>query len=136
MTLDTVATLQGVPLLAGLKKRDLEQLAKDFRERSWTSGSVLVEEHQGGGVGFFVISSGEVSVQTDGREVARLGPGDYFGEVALLSDRVRTATVVAESDLECLVMPVWGFRAFVQENPDVSWRLLQHLAELLGQTSS
>jgi CRP-like cAMP-binding protein len=83
------------------------------------------------GIGFFVITGGEASVSVDSREVARLGAGDYFGELGLISERARTATVTAETSLRCLELASWDFRRFVKDNPEISWKLLQHLANLL-----
>ena len=83
------------------------------------------------GVGFFIIADGEGSVSVDGEEVARIGPGDHFGELALISEEARTATVTAVTPLRCYVIAFWGFRKFAKDNPDVSWKLLQHLARLL-----
>ena len=120
-----------VPLLAGLDRRQLQRLSRDFAERTFPAGSIVVREGQGSGVGFFVVADGEARVTVEGREVARLRPGAYFGEVALISDRVRTATVIAETDLHCFVMTAWDFRAFVKGDADVAWKLLEHLAELL-----
>ena len=85
------------------------------------------------GVGFFIITEGEASVGVDGTQVARLGPGDFFGELALISDRVRAATVTVETPLRCFVMASWDFRSFAKDNPDVAWKLLEHLVELLVQ---
>ena len=83
------------------------------------------------GVGFFIVADGEASVSVDGREVARIGPGDHFGELALITEDARTATVTAVTRLRCYVIAFWDFRKFARENPDVSWKLLQHVAGLL-----
>ena len=133
---DFVDSLSRVPLLSGLGKRDLERLARDFSERVFQAGSTVVEEGQERGIGFFVIAEGKASVVKDGTTVNSLGPGDHFGEIALASDRVRTATVTAETDLRCLVMTVWDFRSFVQGDPEVAWKLLQHVAGLLSDTEA
>jgi CRP-like cAMP-binding protein len=128
---ETVALLARVPLLSGLGKKQLERLAKDFSERVFPAGAVVVKQGDERGIGFFVISEGEASVAVDGKEVDRMGPGDHFGEIALLGDRVRTATVTAETELRCLVMTLWEFRSFVQNDADVAWKLLEHVAGLL-----
>ena len=125
--------LKKVPLFSGLTQRQLKQLARGFREREFKPGTAVVREGQMSGVGFFVITEGEAYVSVDGSEVARLGPGDHFGELALISERVRSATVTAAGPLNCLVMAFWDFREFAKENPDVTWKLLQHLVELLTQ---
>ena len=83
------------------------------------------------GVGFFIVAEGEAAVSVDGQEVARLGPGDHFGELALISEDVRAATVTAATRLRCLVIAFWDFRRFARENPDVSWKLLQHVVGML-----
>jgi CRP-like cAMP-binding protein len=85
------------------------------------------------GVDFFVIVDGEVSVTLDGKEVARLGPGDHFGELALIGERERLSTVTALVPVQCVSMASWHFRRFVNANPDVAWKLLQHLVDLLGE---
>jgi CRP-like cAMP-binding protein len=88
------------------------------------------------GVGFFVIAEGEATVGVDGAEVARLVPGDHFGELAMISEQVRWATVTADAPLRCLVMAFWDSRAFAKDNPDVAWKLLQHLVGLLTEERS
>jgi CRP-like cAMP-binding protein len=125
--------LKKVPLFGELNQRQLKRLARDFREREFRPGTTVVRQGQMSGVDFFVIADGTASVSVDGDEVAKLGPGDHFGELALIGERVRSATVTAEERLRCLVMASWDFRKFVKDNPDVSWKLLQHLAHVLTE---
>lgn len=124
-------TLGKVALFAELNQRQLRKLAAQFRERSFSAGTEIVEQGTMSGIGFFVVSEGEASVSVDGREVARLGPGDHFGELALIAERERTATVTAETALGCLEIPVWDFRDFVKSDPDVAWKLLHHVVNTL-----
>ncbi|TML58073.1 MAG: cyclic nucleotide-binding domain-containing protein [Actinobacteria bacterium] len=128
-----VDELRQVPLFSGLSQRQLKQLARGFKEREFRPGTSMVRQGEMSGVGFFVITGGEASVSVDGMEVAKLGPGDHFGELALISEQVRSATVTAEGPLQCLVMAFWDFRRFAKENPDVTWKLLQHLVGLLTE---
>ena len=126
--------LAGVPLLSGLDRKHLEQLSRDFSERGVPAGSVVVRQGDDHGVGFFVVAEGEGVISVDGNDVGTVGPGSYFGEVALISDRVRTATVTATTDMRILVMTIWDFRAFVRGDAEVAWKLLEHLAEMLHRT--
>lgn len=128
---DTAEVLATVPLLAGLDRKHLQKLAQDFSERRFSAGDVIVREGDEHGVGFFVVAEGQGTVTVKGAQVGEVGPGSYFGEVALISDRVRTATVTASTDMRCLVMTLWDFRAFVRGDADVAWALLQHVASLL-----
>lgn len=125
---DVLAT---VPLLSGLDRRQRERIARDFRERTIPAGTVVIRQGDDHGMGFFVVAEGEVIVSIDGQELNRLGPGGYFGEVALISDRVRTATVTAATDVRLLVMMLTDFRAFVRGDADVAWKLLEHVGMLL-----
>jgi CRP/FNR family cyclic AMP-dependent transcriptional regulator len=125
--------LKQVPLFNSLSQRQLKRLARDVKEREFRQGTSIVQEGKFSGVNFFVIAEGEASVSVDGTEVARLGPGDHFGELALIGERARSATVTAVVPVRCLVMTSWHFRSFVKDNPDVSWKLLQHLADLLAE---
>jgi len=128
---DTADLLAGVPLLSGLDRKHLDRLARDFTERTFPAGTVVVRQGDEHGIGFFVVAEGEGVITHDGKEVGKVGPGSYFGEVALISDRVRTATVTATTDLRCVVMTLWDFRAFVQGDADVAWKLLQHVGAML-----
>jgi CRP-like cAMP-binding protein len=126
-----VEELARVRLFSGLNQRQLRRLARHVKERQFRPGVAVVTEGTMSGVGFFIVAEGEASVSVDGREVARIGPGDHFGELALINEDVRTATVTAVTRLRCHVIQFWDFRRFAKENPDVSWKLLQHLAGML-----
>ena len=123
--------LKRVPLFSGLSQRQLKQLAKDFHERKVKAGTELIKEGEMSGIDCFVIAEGEAAVRVGGKEVARLGPGDYFGELALVSERVRSASVVALTAMRCQTIQFWNFRKFAKNNPDVTWKLLQHVTDLL-----
>jgi CRP/FNR family transcriptional regulator, cyclic AMP receptor protein len=125
-----VELLQRVPLFADFDKGDLERLARSFKERTFEAGSTVAAEGKGG-AGFFVIESGEASVSVRGEERAKLGPGDYFGEIALIDDGARSATVTADSDLHCYGLTSWEFRPLVESNASIAWQLLETLATRL-----
>ena len=124
--------LKRVPLFSDLSQRQLRHLAHDFKERTFRPGTPIVRENQMSGVDFFVVAEGEAVVTVKGKQVAKLGPNDYFGELALIGERERLSTVTAETPVRCLAMASWNFRRFVNRNPDVSWKLLQHLVDLLS----
>jgi CRP-like cAMP-binding protein len=131
-----VDELQRVPLFDGLSKRQLRKLARAFKERAFGPGRTVVRQGHMDGVGFFVVVEGDASVLVDGEQLGTLAPGDYFGELAMITKRERAATVVAVSQLRCLVMPFWDFRSFAQDNPELCWKLLQRLADLLIDAQS
>ena len=128
---DVTEQLKRVPLFSGLNQRQLKRLQRDFRERRFKPGTSVVREGEMSGVGFFIITDGEASVVVNGREVARLGPGDHFGEFALISEETRAATVTAETQLHCLEITFWDFRRLAKASPDITWKLLQHVVRLL-----
>ena len=134
MSSTVVDALAQVPLLASLDRKHLEKLAKDFTERTFPAGSVVIREGDTHGIGFFVVDQGDASVSIGGKEVARIGPGSHFGANALIADRVRTATVTAETDLHTWVMTIWDFRSFVQADSEVAWKLLEELAKQVAPT--
>ena len=133
MATDTANTLSRVPLLSCLDQKELNRFARSFTDRDFPAGTVVVKQGDERGIGFFVITDGTARVSAGGEDLAVLGPGDHFGELALVGDRVRTATVTAETDLETLVTTVWEFRSFVKSNPDTAWKLLEHVVGLLQQ---
>lgn len=124
--------LQRVRLFADLNKRELSQIARLFKPRRFPAGETVVREGSGGGA-FYVIESGEAAVSVRGEPRAMLGPGDHFGEIALIDEGSRTATISAQTDLVCYGMTLWEFRPLVQENGVVGWKLLQTLAKMLRE---
>ena len=125
-----VELLQRVPLFAELEPRELERLSGSFKERTIDAGSSVATEGEGG-AGFFVIESGEAVVRIQGEERGRLGPGDYFGDIAMIDQGDRTASIEAESDLKCYGLTFWDFRPLVESEPRVAWPLLQAMAKRL-----
>jgi CRP-like cAMP-binding protein len=128
--------LKRVPLFSGLSQRQLRELAKHFRESRLPVGARLVKQGEMSGVAFFVIAEGEAAVILDGRRVATVGPGDHFGELAMISQRERMATVEALTPMRCHTIQFWDFRAFVKKHPEVMWKLLQHVAGMLLEVQS
>ena len=126
----TADTLRSVPLFSGLSDRDLSHLAATMRDRTYSEGAAVTAEG-GRGSWFFVIETGDADVVVDGNKVGTLTAGDYFGEIALIDDGKRTASVMAATDLRCWVLPPWEFRPWVKENPEVAWALLETLAARL-----
>jgi CRP/FNR family transcriptional regulator, cyclic AMP receptor protein len=130
-----VQALTRVPLFSGLGKDDLERLSQQMKERTFPEGSMVTSEGAGG-AGFFVIADGNATVTIGGEERARLGPGDYFGEIALIDEGMRSATITAATNLRCYGLTVWEFRPFVEEHPQVAWALLQTLARRLREAQA
>ena len=131
MSKPTPELLRNVSLFAGLDDRELESLADEFNERRFSAGDKIALEGEGG-LMFFVVESGEATVEVHGEEVGRLGPGAHFGEIALIDRRPRTATVTAVSDLRTYGLPVFVFRPFVEARPQVAWKLLEAMADRLA----
>lgn len=120
--------LKRVPLFKGLDDKHIDTLSRTFTDRTFKAGQEITSEG-GGGVGFFVIEDGEATVTVGGDERRKLGPGDYFGEVALLNDSARTATIKADSDLRCYGMTSWEFRPLVETHGSIAWKLLQAMSK-------
>ncbi len=132
-----VEELRRVRFLAPLKDRAIKRLAGSMREHHAAAGDELVTQGSSA-VAFFVILDGTASVLVDGREVRKLGPGDHFGEIALVLPeraRARTATVRADTDMRVGAMAEWNFKAFIAEHPEVTWPLLVTLADELAEAT-
>jgi CRP/FNR family transcriptional regulator, cyclic AMP receptor protein len=122
--------VQNVPLFSELDNRELRGLASSMKERTFNAGDTVATEGQSG-IGFFIIEDGEATVSVGGQEVGTLGAGDHFGEVALIDDGARTATITAKSDLKCYGITSWEFRPMVEQNAGLAWKLLKQMAKRL-----
>jgi CRP/FNR family cyclic AMP-dependent transcriptional regulator len=128
----TVRFLDSVPLFSGLNSRQLEHLARRFVERDYAAGQAIVTQGTGG-EGFFIVASGRAEAireRADGTRavVNTFGPTDFFGELALLDDGLRTASVVTTEPTRCLVLTRWDFLAALREDPEMAIVVLQELA--------
>jgi CRP-like cAMP-binding protein len=122
--------LGNVPLFAGIERGELARLANLMRESRFAEGEAITTEGESG-VGFFVIEDGNATVSRKGEILRTLKPGDYFGEIALIDEGARSATVTATSELVCYGLTFWDFRPLVQGNAAIGWKLLQSLARKL-----
>ena len=122
--------LQRVPLFADLNKRELQQIARLFKHREFSEGETVIQEGSGGAA-FYIIESGEATVSIGGKERSRLQAGEFFGEIALIDEGTRMATITATKDLFCYGLTFWDFRPVVEANGVLGWKLLQRMAKML-----
>jgi len=116
--------LKKVPIFSGLPRQELEWIARSLKERVYEPGAVIVKQGDPG-VGFFLIAEGEVEVTHNDHKIREMGPGEFFGEMALMEDRARTATVTAKTRTKCLQLVRWDFRALLKENPELAVKMLE-----------
>ncbi|HZB36372.1 MAG TPA: cyclic nucleotide-binding domain-containing protein [Gaiellaceae bacterium] len=131
--MEAVDLLKRVPLFSDLEGKELEQIASSMKQRTFSAGQEIAVEGESG-VGFFVIEDGQARVTVRGDEVRTLGPGDYFGEVALITHGARTATVTADTELRTYGMTFWDFRPLVEDTPGIAWKLLQSAVKQYDQS--
>ena len=129
--------LAGVPLFSMLPKREVAKLARQANEVTFREGTVVTDVDRTG-VSFAVIVDGQAAVSVHGRPVRALGPGDYFGEMALIepSYRYRSAKITAETELRCLMFAKWAFRPFAMNHPETAWALLEMMVERVRDAES
>jgi CRP/FNR family cyclic AMP-dependent transcriptional regulator len=129
-----VEALGRCPFFAGLSRSELRELAKVTEDLEVEQGKTLTREGAAGSE-FFVIVDGEVSVTKDGSEVRTLGPGDFFGEISLLEDRPRTATVTAKDTLRFFVLTRQAFRSLLDRQPELEDKVVRALEERVRATA-
>jgi CRP-like cAMP-binding protein len=128
-----IEALRRVPLFADLNLREVRQVARLFKERSFSAGEAAIQEGSGGAA-FFVIQSGEAEVIIHGKKKGTLKAGEFFGEIALIDDGPRMASILAATDLVCYGLTYWDFRPVVEVNGRIGWKLLQQMAKMLRMT--
>ena len=133
MTGVPLEAVQHVPLFVDWNKHEVQEIARLFNEHHFSKGETVVKE---GSVGdsFFLIDSGEADVFIGGKGRTTLKPGDYFGEIALIDEGTRMASIIASTELVCYELTSRDFRSLVESNGVVGWKLLQQLVKLLRAT--
>jgi CRP/FNR family cyclic AMP-dependent transcriptional regulator len=129
-----VEALRRAPLFEGLSKKELGQLARVSEDMEIPEGRVLTKEGEIGHE-FFVIVEGETEVTKNGKRVAKRGGGDFIGEIALIEDTPRTATVTAKTPLRVFVLTSTDFRYLLEENPKVQGKVMRALARRVAELS-
>jgi CRP/FNR family cyclic AMP-dependent transcriptional regulator len=127
---DATESLRRVPLFAGLDRKELELLAKLAKEQRYEPGATIVKAGAGGH-GLYIIKEGNVSVVRDGKKVASFGPGQFFGEVAVLDGGPRTADVNADTETVCLTLISWEIKPLLMDNAGITYKMLLEMVKRL-----
>lgn len=127
---DAQAVLRSVPLFSSLSKSQIRTMATTAKERTYRDGDTIVKQGEKG-IGFYLILGGRARVEKAGQKLAELGPGQFFGEMALLDELPRTADVRAQGPVKCLVLSPWEFWAAVGNEPEVLRTLLKETVRRL-----
>ena len=122
-------------LFQGLPESELRSVEKQLKIVKHPAGHEIVVRGEGG-VGFMIITDGSVSVKTVTGKTRKLGPGDSFGEMALLDQEGRSATITADTDVTLASIPEWNFKPFLKEHPEVAYRLLQTMSRRIRQAEA
>ena len=126
--------IKGVPLFSTVSKQELAEIASIADEIDLPEGKVLIQEGDSGRE-FFVLVDGTAEVERGGKKVATIGPGDFFGEIALISKTPRNATITTTSPVEALVITDRAFRTLLDHSPQIQIGVLTALAERLAPTT-
>ena len=137
--MDKVDFLRGVNLFSMLEDTYLKQIAEYCAPRSYKKGETIIKQGAPG-VGLFIISSGKVKIvkelmRGEKLEIATHGPGDFFGEIAVLDNATRSASVIAVEETECLVITAWDFKARMKAHPEIALELLPIVVQRFRETS-
>jgi CRP/FNR family transcriptional regulator, cyclic AMP receptor protein len=136
MAATDASALKKVPLFSGLDDRALDQLEGMLQDDVFPAGKEIAVEGKEGLGFFFLIDAGTATVSRGGEAINNLGPGDWFGELALIAKTPRTATVTANEELRCRTLAAFQFRPFVKEHGDVAWAILEVLVDRLRDAES
>jgi CRP/FNR family cyclic AMP-dependent transcriptional regulator len=127
--------LRTIPLFSSCSKAELNRIAAIVKEVHFDAGHVICREGETG-VGLHVVVEGETKVQIGGRTRRKLGPGAFFGEIALLDGGPRSATVVAETPVRTLSIPAWSFKTTLRSNPSLALKMLEEACRRLRTSNT
>jgi CRP-like cAMP-binding protein len=131
---DPTESLRKVPMFSGLDKKELDMLGKLIKEQSYGPGATIVKSGAGGH-GLYIIKEGQVSIIQNGRTVATMGPGQFFGEISVLDGGLRTADVRADADTVCLTLISWEVKPLLMENASLTYKMLLEMVKRLRATA-
>ncbi|HXW37658.1 MAG TPA: cyclic nucleotide-binding domain-containing protein [Nitrososphaerales archaeon] len=126
----TSQLLSKVPILSSMSASDLKRFEKAGRELTFQTGKKILAQGDTG-VGFYMVLDGEVEVRRAGKLVAKLGRGDFFGELSLLDKMPRNADVVALKPTRCFTLVSWAFEGLVKSNPKIALKMMEEVARRL-----
>jgi CRP-like cAMP-binding protein len=132
---EAIRFLKKTPLFAQFTEKELEALFGTAKVRQFDAGSTIVREGDTTSIGFYLVLEGQVEVRKGQKTLAKLGVGDYFGEMALILDAPRSADVVATQQTKCLMITRWELRGMISTYPDMALKMMGELARRLGATS-
>ncbi len=121
--------LASVPLLAGLNEKVRRRLAEIGKRRTYAADETIVREGSTG-TALYIVLRGRARVEREGTAIGQLSAGDFFGELALIEEHPRSATVVANEETDCLLFPAWEFTALLEEHPEIAVPIMR---ELIGR---
>jgi len=118
--------LASVPLLAGLDARIRRRLAETGKRRTYAADEEIVREGSTG-TALYIVLSGRARVVRGGESIGEVSAGDFFGELALIEEHPRSASVIAATEVDCLLFPVWEFTALLEEHPEIAVPIMRAL---------
>jgi len=130
-----VSELKDAKLLKGIPESEIRSIERQIKTVRHPAGHEIVLRGEGG-VGFMIITDGTVTVKTVTGKSRKLGPGDSFGEMALLDHEGRSATITADTEVTMASIPEWNFKPFLKEHPEVAYRLLQTMSRRIRQAEA
>lgn len=128
-----IPLLQKTPIFAKTSVSSLKTMLKSAIEKTVPAGDKLVEKGETG-AGFYLILDGRAEVVADGEKLAKFGPGDFFGELAVIDGAPRTADVVALTEATCIVVSQWAMRSIISSHSEIALSMLEELARRLRAT--
>ena len=131
----SVKLLKEVPLFSNFSEKQLKSVIKTAKEKEFKKSDTIVREGEASKIGFYLILEGQVEVKRGDKILTKLGSGQFFGEMAVLDEKPRSADVVATTETRCLLLTNWDFKALIKTYPDMAMKVIAELANRLRQTS-
>jgi CRP/FNR family transcriptional regulator, cyclic AMP receptor protein len=130
----SIPLLEQVPIFSSMKKDQLKRIAQSSTIRSFEPGEMITKQGDQG-VAFYLVLEGQVEVRRSKKSLAKLGRGQFFGELSVIDNEPRTADVVAVEKSKCFLLSSWTFHGLVKSNPDIALVMLKEMAHRLRETN-